>query len=168
VKIIQKPKSGRVDNCRSTQECSPSQFMPFVSLFPQTDVVDPRQFHRHSPLHAVQWYRLVMDGSHCVKDASAKQTKACIALEASRRWCCSGTHVATDVMDMHGQFAAVRMTPFSDTRVFSSRYKTTLNVCDRGADLLYALSCVMVRHTGVQKTGGGCCRCHHCSAARWR
>jgi SNF2 family DNA or RNA helicase len=112
------------------------------------------QADRHSPLHAVQWYRLVMDESHCVKDASTKQTKACIALKASRRWCCSGTPVATDVMDLHGQFAALLMAPFSDKNIFSSRYKHALGVDYSRDELLYALSCAMVRHTGAQTTGG--------------
>jgi len=117
---------------------------------------------RQAPLHAVQWYRLVMDESHCAKDAASGQTKACVALEASRRWCCSGTPLATETMDLAGQLAALRMPPFSDKAFFAGRYKRALmpesylNYRENYAmpELLYLLSCIMVRHTGTQTTGG--------------
>lgn len=134
-----------------------------VSLSPgkQLPASDTAGRQRRSPLHAVQWYRLVMDESHCAKDVTTGQTKACVALESSRRWCCSGTPLATETADLAGQFAALRMAPFSDRPFFSARYRNLLTqphfsygASPGKAELMYVLSRIMVRHTGAQTTGG--------------
>lgn len=109
-----------------------------------------------SPLHEVQWYRVVMDESHCLKTASTTQSKACTGIMASRRWCCSGTPIHNDILDLHGQFSVLKMPPFSD-KGFFSRYKFAFAHnyhSSQSAQLFYTLSKVLVRHTKHQITGG--------------
>jgi len=109
-----------------------------------------------SPLHGVQWYRLVLDESHCAKESKSSQTKACVHIEAARRWCCSATPITTNIMDLHGQFEVLRMAPFSNKATFAARYKDSMldhQLLPRH-ELFYVLSQMMVRHTKSQCIGG--------------
>ena len=97
-----------------------------------------------SPLHKVAWRRLVLDESHCVKNPSAVQTRACADLIAERRWCCTATPVSgTDLWDLSGQMMALRVPHFRSPGVFRELYKS-MPPC---ADVLYALGRMTVRHT---------------------
>lgn len=111
-----------------------------------------------SPLHDVHWHRLVMDESHTVKSPATLQTQACAAVEAARRWCCTATPMGNDVMDLLGQFAALRMAPFNDKTFFTEHFRHILHrdygAAEDRALLLYVLSRCMVRHTKHQHTGG--------------
>ena len=42
------------------------------------------------PLGAIKWHRLVLDEAHTVKNAAVAHSKACMALQADRRWLCTG------------------------------------------------------------------------------
>lgn len=66
-----------------------------------------------SPLHQVEWFRVILDESHSIKTLGAVQTQACVALRSSRRWCCTGTPAGTDIADLQGQFAFLEMWPFN-------------------------------------------------------
>ena len=55
-----------------------------------------------------------------VKTPSTAQSRICALLEADRRWCCSGTPVNTDIRDLLGQFAALRMTPLDNPAAFEA------------------------------------------------
>ncbi|KAL4518653.1 hypothetical protein Ndes2437B_g00741 [Nannochloris sp. 'desiccata'] len=110
-----------------------------------------------SPLHGVQWHRLVLDESHTCKNPVVGHTKACVALEAQRRWMCTGTPINTDVQDLFGQFAVLRFAPFNNKNFFDANVKNAFgnNVYSGGCpELLHALGAVMVRHTKRQELGG--------------
>jgi len=110
-----------------------------------------------SPLHAVQWHRLVLDESHTCKNPAVGHTKACVALEAQRRWMCTGTPINTDVQDLYGQFAVLGFAPFNNKNFFDANVKNAFgnNVYGGGCpELLHALGAIMVRHTKKQELGG--------------
>jgi SNF2-related domain len=110
-----------------------------------------------SPLHEVQWHRLVLDESHTCKNPAVGHTKACVALEAKRRWMCTGTPINTDVQDLYGQFAVLGFAPYNNRNFFDSNVKNAFgnNVYDGGCpELLHALGAIMVRHTKRQELGG--------------
>jgi hypothetical protein len=110
-----------------------------------------------SPLHQVEWHRLVLDESHTCKNPAVGHTKACIALEAKRRWMCTGTPINTDVQDLYGQFAVLGFAPFNNKNFFDSNVKNAFgnNVYGGGCpELLHALGATMVRHTKRQELGG--------------
>lgn len=53
-----------------------------------------------------------------VKDPTVQQSRACAALKADRRWCCSGTPINTSISDLHGQFVFLGLDPFDDRQTF--------------------------------------------------
>lgn len=114
---------------------------------------DPKK----TPLHSIQWHRLVLDESHTCKNPVVGHTKACVALKADRRWMCTGTPINTDVQDLFGQFAVLGFAPFNNRNFFDSNVKNAFgnNVFSGGCpELLHALGAIMVRHTKRQELGG--------------
>jgi len=49
-----------------------------------------KSFKKEAPLHQVKWLRVVLDEGHCIRNLISGQSKACIALEADRRWVVTG------------------------------------------------------------------------------
>jgi hypothetical protein len=109
-----------------------------------------------SPLHAVEWHRLVLDESHTCKNPVVGHTKACVALEAQRRWMCTGTPINTDIQDLYGQFAVLRFAPFNNKNFFDANVRNTFgnHVYGGCPELLHALGAIMIRHTKRQELGG--------------
>ena len=54
-------------------------------------------------LEGVNWHRVVLDESHYIRNADAKQTKAVLRLGATNRWCVSGTPFAMAASDLQPQ-----------------------------------------------------------------
>lgn len=52
-------------------------------------------FQRKSPLHAVNWLRVVLDEGHIIRKQNARMRKAVIDLKAQRRWILSGILIHT-------------------------------------------------------------------------
>ena len=112
---------------------------------------------KNTPLHSIQWHRLVLDESHTCKNPAVGHTKACVALKADRRWMCTGTPINTDVQDLYGQFAVLGFAPFNNKSFFDCNVRNAFgnNVFSGGCpELLHALGAIMVRHTKTQELGG--------------
>ena len=55
--------------------------------------------------------------------AAAQRAKACMMLSSNLRWCCTGTPIGNDVVDLLGQFAVIGMSPFSLKTFFDVNVK---------------------------------------------
>ncbi|GAQ84668.1 DEAD-box protein [Klebsormidium nitens] len=117
---------------------------------------------RLSPLHAVNWWRIVLDESHTVKDPKAVHSRACAELTAERRWCCTGTPINTSISDLYGQFTFLKLSPFNTLATFQKEIGMPFEHASHGhgssgagrAVLVDLLSKVMIRHTKSQKING--------------
>ena len=111
------------------------------------------------PLGSIHWHRVLLDEAHVVKAVKSQQSAACIALQADRRWCCTGTPIGTEVADLFGQFAFLRLSPLDKTSYFDAYVKRVFTITGQsygGAGpmpLLYCLSRCMIRHTKLQTLG---------------
>jgi hypothetical protein len=119
----------------------------------------PKKHAVPSPLHGVYWHRIVLDESHTVKNPASGHTKACMALEADRRWCCTGTPISTEINDLFGQFLALRMPPFNNKVFFDARVKHVMQEnryygSSSNGEVVYMLDHSLVRHTKRQVLGG--------------
>lgn len=47
-------------------------------------------FQNKSPLHAISWFRVVLDEGHIIRNPNAQMSKAVLDLKAQRRWVLSG------------------------------------------------------------------------------
>ncbi|KAL6657069.1 hypothetical protein ACP70R_004849 [Stipagrostis hirtigluma subsp. patula] len=66
-----------------------------------------------SPVKDIDWFRVILDEAHVIKNSAARQTKAVIALNAERRWVVTGTPIQNSSFDLYPLMAFLRFQPFS-------------------------------------------------------
>ncbi|KAF9287825.1 hypothetical protein BGZ88_008455 [Linnemannia elongata] len=67
-----------------------------------------------SVLQHVDWFRVVLDEAHIIKEVNTVQSKAAAALVAERRWCLTGTPVQNKLDDLYALVKFLRMHPFDE------------------------------------------------------
>ncbi|PON67600.1 Cdk-activating kinase assembly factor [Parasponia andersonii] len=67
----------------------------------------------NSPLKEVNWWRVILDEAHMIKNSNALQSRAVCDLKANRRWVVTGTPIQNDSFDLFSLMAFLRFEPFS-------------------------------------------------------
>ena len=70
--------------------------------------------NRRTALGSIQWFRIVLDEAHQIRNASTHISKACCALSAQRRWALTGTPVQNRLDDLGALIKFLRIKPFDD------------------------------------------------------
>ncbi|CDO74187.1 Glycosyltransferase Family 2 protein [Trametes cinnabarina] len=66
-----------------------------------------------SPLHAIEWNRVILDEAHNIKERSTNTAKATFELNARYRWCLSGTPLQNRVGELYSLVRFLGGDPFS-------------------------------------------------------
>ncbi|KAF8978355.1 hypothetical protein BGZ46_006567 [Entomortierella lignicola] len=67
-----------------------------------------------SALQRIDWFRVVLDEAHIIKEVTTIQSRAACALTAERRWCLTGTPVQNKLDDLFALVKFLRMQPFDE------------------------------------------------------
>jgi SNF2 family DNA or RNA helicase len=71
------------------------------------------------PLQQINWFRVVLDEAHMIREQSTLQSKAICCLEAQRRWAVTGTPVQNRLDDLGALIKFLRVKPFDEKGGFS-------------------------------------------------
>ncbi|KAI9736111.1 MAG: hypothetical protein M1818_006287 [Claussenomyces sp. TS43310] len=71
------------------------------------------------PLEEINWFRIVLDEAHMIREQSTLQSKAICRLQAQRRWAVTGTPVQNRLDDLGALIKFLRIKPFDDKRGFA-------------------------------------------------
>ncbi|PIL36629.1 hypothetical protein GSI_00318 [Ganoderma sinense ZZ0214-1] len=66
-----------------------------------------------SPLHGIQWHRVILDEAHNIKERATNTAKATFELQAKYRWCLSGTPLQNRVGELYSLVRFLGGDPFS-------------------------------------------------------
>ncbi|KAI9120736.1 hypothetical protein K1719_007769 [Acacia pycnantha] len=66
-----------------------------------------------SPINKIQWWRVILDEAHVIKNVNAKQSQAIMKIVAKRRWAVTGTPIQNGLYDLFSLMAFLRFQPFS-------------------------------------------------------
>ncbi|KAH9059362.1 SNF2 family N-terminal domain-containing protein [Lactarius vividus] len=66
-----------------------------------------------SPLHIVEWERVILDEAHNIKERATNTAKATFELNAKYRWCLSGTPLQNRVGELYSLIRFLGCDPFS-------------------------------------------------------
>ncbi|CAK9143667.1 unnamed protein product [Ilex paraguariensis] len=68
---------------------------------------------QESPMKKIEWWRVILDEAHVIKNVNAQQSRAVTKLNAKRRWVVTGTPIQNGSFDLFSLMAFLRFEPFS-------------------------------------------------------
>ena len=60
-------------------------------------------------LHKMNFFRIVLDEAHMIRNPGGKKARACLALKAKYRWCLTGTPCVNGVFDLWSLLSFIQM-----------------------------------------------------------
>ncbi|KAI5293682.1 DNA repair protein rad16 [Ascosphaera acerosa] len=66
-----------------------------------------------SPIHAIEYHRLILDEAHNIKQRTTSVARACFALKARHKWCLSGTPVQNRIGEFFSLLRFLDVQPFA-------------------------------------------------------
>ncbi|KAI4300913.1 hypothetical protein L6164_034239 [Bauhinia variegata] len=85
----------------------------------------------NSPVKKVEWWRIILDEAHIIKNVNAQQSRAVTNLIARRRWAVTGTPIQNGSYDLFSLMAFLRFEPFSVKSYWQSLVQRPLGQGDR-------------------------------------
>ena len=103
------------------------------------------------------WYRVILDEAHTIKDKSTKTAKACFQVRAARRWCVTGTPISNKLEDMFSLLHFINMEPYGQFNWWQQHImRPVKNKDSRGYERLnIILQKVLLRRTKMQTNKDG-------------
>ncbi|KHE85606.1 hypothetical protein GE21DRAFT_3720, partial [Neurospora crassa] len=83
-------------------------------------------------LQKMEWYRVVLDEAHWIRNASSQQFRAATSLSTSRRWCLTGTPIQNKLDDLASLAHFLRVPPYPEKTVFRKYVLEPLEKGDQG------------------------------------
>lgn len=102
-----------------------------------------------SPVKDVEWYRVILDEAHQIKNFAAQQTKAVIGLKAERRWVVTGTPIQNSSFDLFALMAFLKFEPFSIKSYWQSLVQRPL---DQGKEAGVSRLQVLIGSISLRRT----------------
>ena len=62
----------------------------------------------------VDWYRVVLDESHSIKNPLARCSQAVMGLRAHKKWCLSGPPIQNSMNDLYSTMRFLQVRPWFD------------------------------------------------------
>ncbi|KAI9054711.1 hypothetical protein LZ554_001862 [Drepanopeziza brunnea f. sp. 'monogermtubi'] len=82
------------------------------------------------PLEEMNWFRIVLDEAHMIREQSTQQSKSICRLSANRRWAVTGTPVQNRLEDLGALMSFLRIKPFDEKGGFSQYIMSPFKLCD--------------------------------------
>ena len=92
----------------------------------------------HGGLFSVEYFRIILDEAHMIKNRQSKTAKACYELSAVHRWCLTGTPIVNRLEDLFSLVRFLRVEPWSNF----SFWKTFITTPFEKGDFVRALDVV--------------------------
>ncbi|XP_020494331.2 helicase-like transcription factor [Labrus bergylta] len=113
-------------------------------------------FGNKSPLHGINWLRVVLDEGHIIRNPNAQMSKAVLDLKAQRRWILSGTPIQNSVKDLWMLLAFLRLKPFDLREWWNRVIQRPVTQGDRAGlqNLQTLVKCITLRRTKSSEVNG--------------
>lgn len=75
----------------------------------------------------INWYRVILDEAHSIKNRNAKATKAACALNAEYRWCLTGTPMQNNLDELQSLIHFLRIKPYENLNAWRDQITRPMN-----------------------------------------
>ena len=82
------------------------------------------------PLEEINWFRVVLDEAHMIREQSTQQSISICRLAANRRWAVTGTPVQNRLEDLGALVKFLRIKPFDERGSFAQHIMAPFKMCD--------------------------------------
>jgi len=108
-----------------------------------------------SPVKDIEWFRVILDEAHLIKNSKARQTQAVTALNAQRRWVVTGTPIQNSSLDLYPLMAFLKFEPFSIQSYWQNLIHQPLGKGDKAglSRLQNLLGAISLRRTKDTESG---------------
>ncbi|RDW65820.1 ATP-dependent DNA helicase [Aspergillus mulundensis] len=121
-----------------------------------------RQFLRKLPCLGPisKWYRVIIDEAQCIKNRGTQSAMACCRLNATYRWCMSGTPMMNTVEELHSLLKFLRNRPYASLEKFRQDFSQPLKSGFKGSQdkamqqFRVLIKAVLLRRTKDSKIDG--------------
>lgn len=97
-----------------------------------------------SPIKKIEWWRVILDEAHVIKNVNAQQSRAVNNLKAKRKWVVTGTPIQNNSFDLYSLMAFLRFEPLSIKAYWNSLIQRPLAQGDeKGVSRLQVLMSTM-------------------------
>ncbi|KAH8688588.1 SNF2 family N-terminal domain-containing protein, partial [Talaromyces proteolyticus] len=118
----------------------------------------PQYARNHMGLFALEFFRIILDEAHLIKNRRSKSARACYELKTIHRWVLTGTPIVNRLEDLFSLVRFLKVEPWSNF----SFWKTFITVPFESKDYIRALNVVqtvleplVLRRTKTMKTPEG-------------
>ncbi|KAF9976708.1 hypothetical protein BGZ73_008015 [Actinomortierella ambigua] len=84
-----------------------------------TDVTGRKDRRAIGPLFKLQFHRIILDEAHLIKNRTTKAAIACTALQATYRWCLTGTPFQNKITELFSLIQFLRIRPYDEYTKFA-------------------------------------------------
>lgn len=81
---------------------------------------------KKGPLFRINFYRVILDEAHAIKNRRSESFAAAFEVKAERRWCLTGTPIQNSVDDMYSLFVFLRYIVVASYKEWKTRWKSKM------------------------------------------
>ncbi|KAL9650992.1 hypothetical protein ABK040_015095 [Willaertia magna] len=109
-----------------------------------------------SPIYKMNFFRVVLDEAHNIKNRKSLQSRATAAVESERRWAVTGTPIQNHIDDLFSLFHFLKVNPHGDWRWWSKYIGKPFEKKDKKAieALQSVIKKLVIRRTKNKKVNG--------------
>ncbi|TIB13030.1 hypothetical protein E3P89_01411 [Wallemia ichthyophaga] len=102
-----------------------------------------------SPLQQIEWFRIVLDEAHYIKDPSTMMSKAASELAAERRLCLTGTPIQNKIEDLYALLRFLHLEPFDERETWNTYIGTPIK---QQLNVGFARIQIIMKHITMRRT----------------
>ena len=77
--------------------------------------------------YGINWYRIILDEAHSIKNRNAKATKAACGLNSEYRWCLTGTPMQNNLDELQSLIHFLRIKPYESLDIWREQITRPMN-----------------------------------------
>lgn len=126
----------------------PASLCNYDIVFTTFSIVSQEWKSERDPLHAIDFYRLVLDEAHEIRAEKTQRSQSVCALTSERRWAVTGTPFQNDLTDIATLFKFLKYKPL-DTKIGFQNYILATQTDEKSGmdNLRSALKAICLRRT---------------------